>query len=73
MSITFKGIIRALEERIDELKKQNVTIFVRRGGPKQEKGLALIRDFATHNKLGGYVAGPELSLNEIVKKSIEAL
>jgi len=73
VSITFKGIIRALEERVDELKKQNVTIFVRRGGPKQEKGLALIRDFATHNKLGGYVAGPELSLNEIVKKSIEAL
>lgn len=73
VSITFRGIVRALEERIDELKTQNVAIFARRGGPQQEKGLDLLRNFVKNHKLGGYIAGPELSLNEIVKKSLDSL
>lgn len=73
VSVTFKGILRALEERIDELKAQKVAIFVRRGGPQQEKGLKLIRDFVAKHELAGYIAGPELSLNEIVNKSLDAI
>ncbi|KXK11242.1 MAG: succinyl-CoA synthetase subunit beta [Microgenomates bacterium OLB23] len=73
VSITFKGIVRALKDHIDELKKQKVGIFVRRGGPQQERGLALMRDFVAHNNLPGFIAGPELSLHEIVKKSLDTI
>lgn len=68
--ITFKGVIRALDEVKYELKKQKVRIFVRRGGPHQEEGLALMREFLKENGLGGEVHGPELVLTEIISKAL---
>lgn len=73
VSVTFKGILRTLEEHIKELKAQDIAIFVRRGGPQQEKGLTMMRNFVEKQGLRGYVAGPELSLNEIVKKSLDVI
>ena len=73
VSVTFKGIVRAMEEEMEALKAQNVAIYVRRGGPQQEKGLKIMRDMVEKHKLSGVIAGPELSLNEIVKKSLENL
>ena len=69
--ITFKGIIRALSEVADQLKNQNVKIFVRRGGPHQEEGLALMKSFLEKSDLLGEVHGPELILTDIVKPAIE--
>ena len=69
--ITFKGIIRALSEVADQLKYQNVKIFVRRGGPHQEEGLALMKSFLEKSDLLGEVHGPELILTDIVKPAIE--
>lgn len=73
VSITFRGIVRALGERLDQLKAQKVAVYVRRGGPQQEKGLTLMRDFVSKSQLGGYISGPTLSLDEIVKKSLDSL
>lgn len=69
--ITFKGIIRALGEVSDELRNQNVKIFVRRGGPHQEEGLALMKKFLDENELLGEIHGPELVLTDIVAPAIE--
>lgn len=69
--ITFKGIIRALGEIIDDLKQHNVKIFVRRGGPHQEEGLKLMKEFLEKNDLLGEIHGPELVLTDIVTPAIE--
>ena len=68
---TFKGIIRAMSDISEELKQQNVKVFVRRGGPHQEEGLALMKEFLTKNELLGEIHGPELVLTDIVKPAIE--
>lgn len=71
--ITFKGIIKALDEVKEELKKQGVRIFVRRGGPHQEEGLVLMRKFLEESGIRGEVHGPELVLTEIITKAVESL
>ncbi|OGH12234.1 MAG: hypothetical protein A2776_01795 [Candidatus Levybacteria bacterium RIFCSPHIGHO2_01_FULL_40_10] len=68
--ITFRGIIRALSEARDELVKQKIRIYVRRGGPQQEEGLALIRSFMNENKIEGEVHGPDIVLTDIVSKAL---
>lgn len=44
---TFRGIIRALSEKQNELKKSGLKVFVRRGGPNEVKGLSMMREFLT--------------------------
>jgi len=63
---TFMGIIKALSESQKELVKEGVKVYVRRGGPRQNEGLTLMKDFLADAKLLGYVAGPEMVLTDIV-------
>ncbi len=69
--ITFKGIIRAIDEVKEELSKQNVKVFVRRGGPHQKEGLELMQKFLSENNLMGVVAGPEMVLSEIIVAALK--
>ena len=39
---TFTGIVSAIKNSVDKLKKANVKIFVRRGGPNEKQGLELM-------------------------------
>jgi succinyl-CoA synthetase beta subunit len=71
--ITFRGIIQALEEVSHELQSQGVKVFVRRGGPNQEEGLAMMKEFLEKNALLGNVYGPEIVLTDIVGEAIESL
>lgn len=71
--ITFRGIIRALDEVKTDLKSQNVKVFVRRGGPNQKEGLKNIKDFLEKNDLMGEVSGPDMVLTDIVGHAIESL
>lgn len=73
VSVTFKGIVRTLEESIEALRLADVAVYVRRGGPKQEKGLALMKKYIDTHGLKGYVTGPACSLNDIVTKSLMSL
>jgi ATP-citrate lyase beta-subunit len=41
---TFAGIVSALRKSADKLKKVNVKIYVRRGGPNEKEGLKLMKD-----------------------------
>ena len=68
---TFKGIIRAIREFRDRLAKANARIFVRRGGPNYETGLALMRKLGTELGLEIDVYGPEASMTKIVPMAIE--
>ena len=70
--ITFRGVIHALDEVKDELTKQEVKVYVRRGGPNQTEGLAMMKDFLEKNRLYGFVSGPDLVLTDIVNKAVSS-
>jgi len=40
---TFTGIVSAIRNSVDKLKRANVKIFVRRGGPNEKQGLELMK------------------------------
>ena len=63
---TFAGVIRALEERAEKLQEQDVRVYVRRGGPRQEIGLARIRQVLDKYKLLGGVYDPSTSIHDAV-------
>ena len=71
--VTFRGIIRALDEDKEALNKSGVKIFVRRGGPGQTEGLAMMKEFLEKNNLCGGVYGPELPLQKIVNEATKKI
>ena len=71
--ITFKGIIQALAEYKNKLKKKKIKIFVRRGGPHEFEGLTAIEEWLKENKMYGLVSGHVLPLNEVVGATIKEL
>jgi succinyl-CoA synthetase beta subunit len=70
--VTFRGVIRALRESEKELQRQQIRVFVRRGGPFEKEGLARMRAFLDETGLLGEVAGPELMLAGIVTQALAA-
>ena len=70
---TFKGIVRALREYKDKLKKANMNIFVRRGGPNYQTGLKLMRELGAEIGVPIEVYGPETSMTYVVPLAIKKL
>lgn len=68
---TFEGIIDALKEYADKLKEVGVRIYVRRGGPNYEVGLAKIKKAAEELGLPIEVYGPETHITAIVKQALK--
>ncbi len=64
---TFKGFIQAIEEHAQQLKEQNIKIFVRRGGPNYEQGLRQIKETVTNLQIPIEVHGPETSMPKIIQ------
>jgi ATP citrate (pro-S)-lyase len=62
---TFEGLVDAFTDNVEQLKKENIYVCIRRGGPNQEKGLAHLRDFLTSHDIPHDVHGPSLSLGEV--------
>lgn len=71
--LTFAGIIKALDVEKEALQKQNVKVFVRRGGPHQVEGLENMRSFLQREQLLGHVAGPDMPLQEIVTLALKTV
>jgi ATP citrate (pro-S)-lyase len=70
---TFKGVIAALDEAKAAMREQGIKVFVRRGGPFEVEGLAMMRDFLEREGLLGAVAGPEMMLAAIIPLAIKEL
>jgi ATP-citrate lyase beta-subunit len=68
---TFAGVMQAIEEVADKLQAQKVKIFVRRGGPHQEKGLAAMRTLLAQYNLLGMVHGPKTPLTTAVDEALK--
>jgi ATP-citrate lyase beta-subunit len=67
---TFKGVVKAIESCADELKKQNVKVFVRRGGPNQQAGLKLMKETLSKNNLLGAVHSPDTPITDVVGEAL---
>jgi ATP-citrate lyase beta-subunit len=70
---TFAGIIKALDKYGDDLAKQGVKIYVRRGGPRQEIGLAKIEAALKKHGLFGGVYSPKTSIPEALHTALKGL
>lgn len=71
--LTFKGIRKALDEVKQALAAQQVKVYVRRGGPHQEEGLAIMKTFLQENHLFGEVGDQRIALPEIINKALHEL
>jgi succinyl-CoA synthetase beta subunit len=68
---TFSGIVKALKERQDELKQAGIRVFVRRGGPNEKEGLALMKNFLETADLFGSVHGSDAVLTAAASEAME--
>ncbi|PHT34196.1 ATP-citrate synthase alpha chain protein 2 [Capsicum baccatum] len=73
VAATFSGIIRALKEKESKLKAARVHIYVRRGGPNYQKGLAKMRSLGEEIGIPIEVYGPEETMTSICKQAIECI
>lgn len=69
---TFTGIIKALHEFGDKLKEVNARIFVRRGGPNYQEGLANLKAAAEKIGVPIEVHGPEYHMTRVVSDALKA-
>jgi ATP-citrate lyase beta-subunit len=70
---TFAGIIDALSENANALRKNGVKVFVRRGGPNEAAGLQHMKEYLTKEKLLGSVHGSHAVITEAVDGAIRFL
>ncbi len=68
---TFTGIIKALREYKEKMKKAGVRIYVRRGGPNYQSGLKLMRSLSDEIGIPIEVFGPETHMTKIVPMAME--
>jgi ATP citrate (pro-S)-lyase len=71
--ITFRGVIRALEEAARRMQQQGIKVFVRRGGPHEAEGLAAMSSFLKSQGIYGLVSGPGMTLTDIVPAALETI
>ncbi|EXB53828.1 hypothetical protein L484_003263 [Morus notabilis] len=73
VAATFNGIIRALREKESKLKAARMHIYVRRGGPNYQTGLAKMRALGEELGISLEVYGPEATMTGICKQAIDCI
>ncbi|XP_057458507.1 ATP-citrate synthase alpha chain protein 2-like [Lotus japonicus] len=73
VAATFSGIIRALKEKEQKLKEAKMHLYVRRGGPNYQKGLAKMRALGEEIGIPIEVYGPEATMTGICKQAIQCI
>jgi ATP citrate (pro-S)-lyase len=70
---TFEGIITAIKELQDDIKKAHIKVFVRRAGPNYQKGLKAMTKLGQDLGIPIDVHGPEIPMTSIIPDAIKAL
>lgn len=65
---TFAGIIDALEENIEEIHSQKVTILVRRGWINEKAGLKILENACEKLKIPAIITGSDTYMTDILKE-----
>jgi ATP citrate (pro-S)-lyase len=73
VAATFNGIIRALKEKESKLKAARMHMYVRRGGPNYQTGLAKMRVLGKELGVPIEVFGPEATMTGICKQAIDCI
>ncbi|CAL5351555.1 unnamed protein product [Camellia sinensis] len=73
VAVAFNGIIRALRGKESKLKAARMHIYVRRGGPNYQTGLAKMRALGEELGVPLEVFGPEATMTGICKQAIECI
>ncbi|XP_059447699.1 ATP-citrate synthase alpha chain protein 1 [Corylus avellana] len=73
VAATFNGIIRAMKEKESKLKAARMHIYVRRGGPNYQTGLAKMRALGDQIGIPIEVYGPEETMTGICKQAIQCI
>lgn len=68
---TFAGVIDAFTKHMDDLKAAGIRVFVRRGGPNEKEGLALMEQFLKQHDIYGSVHGSDTVLTTVVDEALE--
>ncbi|KZV17815.1 ATP-citrate synthase alpha chain protein 1 [Dorcoceras hygrometricum] len=72
VAATFNGIIRALKEKESKLKAARMNLYVRRGGPNYQKGLARMRTLGEEIGIPIEVYGPEATMTVVALIAIKS-
>lgn len=70
---TFEGIIDALCIYLAELTSAGIKVYVRRGGPNEAEGLALMKTFLVDNGIFGSIHGSEAVLTTVIDEALEEI
>ncbi len=70
IAITFAGVIDAIDEKASQLAAHDLTVYVRRGGPNQEKGLKNIEKCLRRHGIFGGVYDPSVPLGAALDKAL---
>ena len=65
---TFAGVIDALEERVEEIHNQKVTILVRRWWINEKIGLQVLKEACERLKIPAIITGSDAYMTEILHK-----
>lgn len=68
---TFAGIIDAINTHLEALTQSGVKFFVRRGGPNEKEGLAMIEAFLEKHGMLGSVHGSDKVLTVVVDEALD--
>lgn len=68
---TFGGIIQALDEKLEDLHAQKIRVYVRRGGPNEVEGLAMMESYLKKHDLYGSVHGSDIVLTDVINEALE--
>jgi len=68
---TFSGVIQSLKGHVDMLHAHNVKVFVRRGGPNEIEGLAMMKQFLESNNIFGSIHGSDAVLTDVIHEALE--
>ena len=70
---TFSGVIDARTAHMDAMQKAGVKVYVRRGGPNETEGLAMMEHFLRKNNIFGSVHGSNEVLTTVVDEALEMI
>lgn len=68
---TFQGVIQAFNEKLEPLQKKQAKVYVRRGGPNEAEGLAMMESYLREHNLFGAVHGSDMVLTEVINEALE--
>lgn len=66
VAATFRGIVKVLQEFYQKLNDNDISIFVRRGGPNYQEGLRVMKEVGQSLNIKMHVFGPETHMTAIV-------